>query len=1325
MTYVTLQAQFVLDVRNEIIFQNSKYLSVEITGARKEMEDYLHNEKAGREETAAKTITNEFLQLLQHAKKRGLSAQDSFSHFDLTKSGYIDTSLLMDGLARLGIAAVRPVVSLVLQNIAGLGSTFITVHDFERFISSPAPAPSLAMDDNSTIASANSRSVRSTKSKTRFATASTGSPNDSVSSKRRKQSAVLSQEWTAASPMSASSAGRSRNTLPPIKQSTDGMHRASSAISFSKTVMSGSASTTGSNAEVESFPSKPPRSVSNPTELPPWTSKRHKRALKELRRTQLKWQQKEDQRVHAWEASDDVNGDLPTSLKASASGPINSVSEDMSDDGMGSTSGDAFSRQSSSTNLTTASNRKMHLSLQGISQEMAPELADSPDDLLHVEGGALMTYRVVCGRLSMAPGDDVELHSAALKHKKMLKSKLQKMGATTDNNSAVGSTTSQLSDNYNTQSNVTDGFVGAEGSAKTRGDNDGTEKRYKNDSFTLIIVPDLFSTLESIQSHFEPLLTKYPRARLVLVGLPGLPNTHWPRGSVLGSALYIRCILSLITYLAEKEIFFSHPDDPVMFMGIGTGAYFLSQFIATKLSELPAIQRVVRAIILVNGFMKISKTLRRIWRELQEAMLTAGSHEMNNLVASLHFWDDYLAREGRDEVLERFWKCRRGLCSQEISGGAGYTGVLEILKGLLLSTDFEADETQIQLLRSRIPLLFIHGTEDIFVDPRHAINVPLHLLPPGRVPVDAIENSVQPGALHTCWLKGGHELVQERTSYLLAVISKLAQQCGAMPMTYDENDGSNTNEEKSPLQPDTYDMEYLINLRKEEKAKRLKAEEEEAALLKSLQDKVESDNKEIMEVTDIPEPAEMKSNTSNDDELYLKKLQEQLAEEEKNRQEKRRKEKEKRAKALQDRRKRNSENDRRAELDRLYEMQRLEIQRKIESKEREKMSKEDERSMFAEEYIRECESAENSAVIAKRKAKELFLARREEAIRRVEEQMARQRIERLEERRKRAEELSKQIEKDMLDFPGLREGGYEVKNVNDVLGSLAAIQRLLRDLLECKQKLIETIKRQTLIQRKFDSSRNQCEVIENELLKLRRTLRVIETNPLLKQMGASEEDIESLRRSVKKKDDVLQEQYDIWRNRESQLRGVNRCCSLLKRGCVERTLLMASHMSRLEQLEESLTKSIRESRLEKDLLISKQDMAANKVKQMSKRVKQLVEERKRIHHVKAEYVDTDVWVEGVLQRCKTKDLRDYLKLEQEKAQNLLADYEKQVEELREKSLYLNEKQSKMERDCYKVSQTIKIFRKSLSRIEGQSVTVLAKELMDQQVSKLVDIKYFR
>jgi len=68
-------------------------------------------------------------------------------------------------------------------------------------------------------------------------------------------------------------------------------------------------------------------------------------------------------------------------------------------------------------------------------------------------------------------------------------------------------------------------------------------------AFTLVVVPDVFSSLDALETQLRPLLAKFPMARLVLVGLPGLPNTAWPPHWVLNPDLHARAVAKLMQHL--------------------------------------------------------------------------------------------------------------------------------------------------------------------------------------------------------------------------------------------------------------------------------------------------------------------------------------------------------------------------------------------------------------------------------------------------------------------------------------------------------------------------------------------------------------------------------------------------------------------------------------------------------------------------------------------------------------------------------------------------------------------------------------------------------
>ena len=133
-----MRCNFALDHREKIIFIFCEYLTVEIESGRKEMEEQLKLEADTREAVAARSVSKELLSLLHHAQQRGLNLEDMFAHFDLSRNGFADADMLIDGMARLGMGVTYPVAEAVLESIAGVGSSFFTSLDLERFLKTKA-----------------------------------------------------------------------------------------------------------------------------------------------------------------------------------------------------------------------------------------------------------------------------------------------------------------------------------------------------------------------------------------------------------------------------------------------------------------------------------------------------------------------------------------------------------------------------------------------------------------------------------------------------------------------------------------------------------------------------------------------------------------------------------------------------------------------------------------------------------------------------------------------------------------------------------------------------------------------------------------------------------------------------------------------------------------------------------------------------------------------------------------------------------------------------------------------------------------------------------
>jgi hypothetical protein len=129
-----MSARFALDFRNRVIFLHSETINIAIGENGRNVEQLIKKEKVGRENNAALGIYHELRKLLLIAMKKGLSISDAYDHFDESRSGFIDTSMLMEGLGRLGIGVTFSVGEQLLQLIGGIGTNFITLNDFNNYL---------------------------------------------------------------------------------------------------------------------------------------------------------------------------------------------------------------------------------------------------------------------------------------------------------------------------------------------------------------------------------------------------------------------------------------------------------------------------------------------------------------------------------------------------------------------------------------------------------------------------------------------------------------------------------------------------------------------------------------------------------------------------------------------------------------------------------------------------------------------------------------------------------------------------------------------------------------------------------------------------------------------------------------------------------------------------------------------------------------------------------------------------------------------------------------------------------------------------------------
>ena len=371
--------------------------------------------------------------------------------------------------------------------------------------------------------------------------------------------------------------------------------------------------------------------------------------------------------------------------------------------------------------------------------------------------------------------------------------------------------------------------------------------------------------------------------------------------------------------------------------------------------------------------------------------------------------------------------------------------------------------------------------------------------------------------------------------------------------------------------------------------------------------------------------------------------------------------------------------------------------------------------------MREKEIEEITATLAKEKAAVLATYRREEAIKQVEEKMALQRSQRIEERRKKAAAVLKVIQGEDLVLSGMQEGylyqslftwpyvfilgGYDMpSDINNVQFVIDACNRLMKDLLECRQKLIEAIKRQNSVQEKTEIFRKQVSQVQDEERRLRRAIRLIEINPSIlgKDVSAANE-IDGLKRSLSSKEETLLELLTLSHQREQQLDAANRSAQLLKVALKERDELMSTRIKDLDRVQHFLAESIKKLKTEREVLVIEKDKIRLQEVATTRRMQIVEKELLRIKGHKGVNVDTDVWMEGVMQRCITKDLKKHLKQELKQCAEKFKSYHIKIENVRVNQFDITEKVAKLKRDCDKISAVKSLFFKAFQNFHASPI----------------------
>ena len=1109
--------KFVIDYSGRLIFKHSKTLQFAMKGALRELENHLEIEQNIRTDSSAYALERELIEIMLHAERRNLTIGSTFDHFDSKNEGFINASKLMEGFSEIGIGATLPVCERLVENIGGIGARFFGIAEFVKFYEKTKKSGTAPIDWNEFFKRGQS---------------SRGNGRKSQKTERVQSGKGINDIFDIGLVTSSINGNDNYNDFDTTTMGNDNK----SYVSVNSMLSSSTAANTTFNEFTmmnnETKAIKDVRAIALPlnTRQPRKKSKK-KISLKDMENGMAQIETLDDLEI----GSDDPKVDVPiplqpkrrpgsagattnrrnnlvTSFLGAAQSEINNANNDLKEawgedntntNDMNNHSPDRSKSRMSSRRASRVRSRSAgkpqssestrpntgdsvnndkfnpssfngmkadgQLDLGGLYEELTTESVLPPDQVLHIDSGVMMTYRVARGENARVVQKKVEArrgrHQDAqrrldtAKEKRILNSRKKAMLKAKKNGEKID------------LGKLNEGSLG--GTSPSKDSNEVVEEDIdRSDGFTLILIPDLMMTLNTMQKAFEALRSKFPDASIVYAGLPGLPNSHWPRGWVLNADLHARSLAVLVQFLVDTERISTDPNHPIIFMSFGTGCYSLSRFVGSFLPAMLPVYRRTRLVTLAGGFVMPTTGFKRVLTQFRDAIFPANEAQTKEMVASLYMWDEYMDAQGRDQVKSRFWSTRNELMApgwppEEF--GSSLLGVHEQIRGLLIGPD---DFDPKDILELDVPLLVIQGTENIFVDPRHALMFRKdHIQETQRVVVNEMSSILQPHGLHVCWLKAGHELLLERLPFMLAITSRLVQMMGVIPGEAvippgEESPGTDIDELFDPIAEqakkdrrkkraqDKLDLEALDRLRQEEaKIEALKKAEKEREEEAKRQEERLRQLEEEKKKNEL-EKARIKKEKA-EEAARLARIKQEEMEQRRKMLERAKKEK---AALKEERKRRELEAAREKEMARLREQQRLQKERRAENKEMHHMQEEDKRSRQHEEYLEECARKEAEAHYKWTQSAEYLAFKQEEAVAAMEEQQMRERIDRLHARMHKTDLMRHEIEafKDYL-MNDLKKAQAEGPVQLDE-GPLHKVERLKKE--EKDRKLREKIEKE-------------------------------------------------------------------------------------------------------------------------------------------------------------------------------------------------------------------------------------------------------------------------
>ena len=281
----------------------------------------------------------------------------------------------------------------------------------------------------------------------------------------------------------------------------------------------------------------------------------------------------------------------------------------------------------------------------------------------------------------------------------------------------------------------------------------GIQIKQRSSVFNLVVCHDLFDTAERMKIFLKPLITKYAGIQVLLWNYPGQAFTEWRSEQLLNNEYHAICLNELLGQVGHNGTNDFDTSQPFFILGYGHGMSVATFYAAHY--NIPNL----RGVIGVNGWSFLDSHMAGVMHDCINIFECAPPTRPDLPVyffSRFLFSKDYLARASVPLALNIY---------TAVHNPISIAGRVSLCKGVLQMIDTRAVLSELDRA-----LISIHAMEDSLARPSHA---EAFILNRGGEATSIHQVLQEPSKSCIIWMKGGHELFQERRGDLLLLLEQI------------------------------------------------------------------------------------------------------------------------------------------------------------------------------------------------------------------------------------------------------------------------------------------------------------------------------------------------------------------------------------------------------------------------------------------------------------------------------------------------------------------------------------------------------------------------